>query len=197
MGRRAVPRDERHAQLKDVARELVKSNGVAALTMTALAEASGAAKPVVYSHFKNREAVAIALIDDHFQSAINYVLRRVADATNLEEHLTKLIESAIEYEIASDSLIRKITNGFSSSEVLNEVYKVHQANFRKMYKELLEEQSVPEDIAEIASHGLSGLLDQYLQEYANNSNTPKVRAVIKSMLLASINSLERVPTAIC
>jgi len=59
--RRRWPREKRRRQLIDVAWRLVRNKGSDALTLGNLAEHSGVSKPVVYSHFKTREALLAAL----------------------------------------------------------------------------------------------------------------------------------------
>ena len=80
--------------------------------------------PVVVQHqhsgqvlmvgFANREAVAIALLDEHFRAVIQYVRKRLAGATTLEEYFSRLVDSSFEFEGLSDTPVRKITNGFSA-----------------------------------------------------------------------------------
>ncbi len=63
---KVMPRAERRKALLLAARCIVRERGAAALTMQGLADAAGVSKPVVYTHFKNGDAVAIALLDDYF-----------------------------------------------------------------------------------------------------------------------------------
>lgn len=56
---------ERRRQLLDVAESLLEGSGSDALRMDSLASAAGVTRPVVYSHFDNREALIIALLERH------------------------------------------------------------------------------------------------------------------------------------
>lgn len=56
---------ERRRQLLDVAESLLEGSGSDALRMDTLASAAGVTRPVVYSHFDNREALIIALLERH------------------------------------------------------------------------------------------------------------------------------------
>lgn len=48
---------DRHAQLLDVARELIRDEGTDALTLARIAERAGVTKPLVYDHFGTRSRV--------------------------------------------------------------------------------------------------------------------------------------------
>lgn len=56
---------ERRRQLLDVAESLLEGSGSDALRMDTLASAAGVTRPVVYSHFDNRDALIIALLERH------------------------------------------------------------------------------------------------------------------------------------
>jgi AcrR family transcriptional regulator len=56
---------ERRRQLLEVAESLLADGGSDALRMDALAVAAGVTRPVVYSHFDNRDALIIALLEQH------------------------------------------------------------------------------------------------------------------------------------
>ncbi|WP_236034020.1 TetR/AcrR family transcriptional regulator [Belnapia mucosa] len=63
--RRRLSREERHAQLIDTARRLVREEGTDALTLGRLAEQAGVTKPVVYDHFETRNGLLVALFRDY------------------------------------------------------------------------------------------------------------------------------------
>ena len=56
---------ERRRQLLDIAESLLEGSGSDALRMDTLASAAGVTRPVVYSHFDNRDALIIALLERH------------------------------------------------------------------------------------------------------------------------------------
>lgn len=57
--------DVRRRQLLDLAEVLLERGGSDALRMDTLATAAGVTRPVVYSHFDNRDALIIALLERH------------------------------------------------------------------------------------------------------------------------------------
>ena len=56
---------DRRRALLDVALQLAESGGSEAVRMDALARAAGVTRPVVYEHFANREALLVALVEEH------------------------------------------------------------------------------------------------------------------------------------
>jgi AcrR family transcriptional regulator len=67
-----MSRDARHAQLLELAQGLLRSGGIEALTMERLASEAGIAKPVVYRHFSDRDAIVLSLLRSEW--------RRIDDA---------------------------------------------------------------------------------------------------------------------
>ncbi|WP_249998473.1 TetR/AcrR family transcriptional regulator [Actinoplanes sp. M2I2] len=59
--RRRLSKQERHAQLLHVARELIRDAGTDELTLGRLAERAGVTKPLVYDHFGDRAGVLAEL----------------------------------------------------------------------------------------------------------------------------------------
>lgn len=59
--RRRLSREERHAQLLETARALIREAGTDDFTLGRLAEAAGVTKPLVYDHFGDRAGVLAEL----------------------------------------------------------------------------------------------------------------------------------------
>lgn len=60
-GRKRLNREDRHEQLTDVAREMIRTHGTESFTLARLAEAAGVTKPVAYDHFGDRSRVFVEL----------------------------------------------------------------------------------------------------------------------------------------
>lgn len=68
---------QRHAQLLEVAQELIRVDGSDALTLARIAERAGVAKPLVYNHFGTRAAVFAELyraFDERQHAALDAAL---------------------------------------------------------------------------------------------------------------------------
>ena len=122
-------RADRYQQLMTIARQVVAEEGGDALTMTALSELAGVAKPVVYSHFGNSSDVIVELLDTHFEQLTESVNEKVKDAETLQEYVSRLVDASFDFENESDLPIRKITNGFSADKRVNEAYLRHEDEF--------------------------------------------------------------------
>lgn len=59
--RRRLSKQDRHAQLLEVARELIRDAGTDELTLGRLAERAGVTKPLVYDHFGDRSGILAEL----------------------------------------------------------------------------------------------------------------------------------------
>lgn len=62
-----MSRDARRAQLLELAQGLLRAGGIDALTMERLAAEAGIAKPVVYRHFTDRDAIVLSLLRSEWQ----------------------------------------------------------------------------------------------------------------------------------
>ncbi|KAA8997673.1 TetR/AcrR family transcriptional regulator [Affinibrenneria salicis] len=77
--RQRLLREERHAQLTEVAWRIIRTEGTEALTLGHLAQQAGVTKPVVYDHFTNRAGLLAALykeFDDRQTALMDEIIRQ-------------------------------------------------------------------------------------------------------------------------
>ncbi|WP_207573598.1 TetR/AcrR family transcriptional regulator [Mycolicibacterium bacteremicum] len=75
--KKRMSKAQRHAQLLDVAGELIRVEGSDALTLARIAERAGVAKPLVYNHFGTRAGVLAELyraFDERQHAALDAAL---------------------------------------------------------------------------------------------------------------------------
>jgi AcrR family transcriptional regulator len=166
-----MPRAERHVQLLSVAREIISAGGIGALTMSALAERSGAAKPIVYGHFTNSEDVAIALLREHFNHAARFVVRRLKQAATIYEYFDIVIDGLFDYYSIEQWPVRSITNGFSSTSEVNQFYLDRVRKVQQVYVDLLEQQGLASDKARVAAYALMEMIRSTVLEFAPPNNS--------------------------
>jgi AcrR family transcriptional regulator len=183
-----MARADRRRQLLQIARQLVSKEGISALTMMALSERANVAKPVVYSHFPNRSAVAIALLDEHFKAVGLFIRKRLAGASTLEEYFSQLVDASFEFESASDTPVRKITNGFSAGDEVNKAFLRHEEDFRKHWEQLLRMFGVRREAIAVAAYALS-MMDSTVYTFAITAQKKVARETLKAMLLAAVHAL--------
>lgn len=183
---KAMPRSERRKQLLAAARKIVAKGGVTALTMTALSEATGVSKPVVYEHFDNWETVAIALLDDYFEAAVEAVDTAARGAQTLGEYLQLAVDAEFDFQSEHQLSPWGITNGYSASERLNQAYRNLQKITLETFEDLLVQQGVKPDVAKPAGFVLAGMLNNAVYEFASRPNNLVVRETVKTMMSAAL-----------
>lgn len=165
-----MPRAERRAQLLTIAREIIQSGGIGALTMSALAEHSGASKPVVYEHFENSESVAIELLNEFYKNIIQLSHERLVNPETIFDYFDIIVDLMFDYYYQERTLVRMITNGFSANSEVNAYYLEQQEHSHAVYKELLLQQGVPDQTAHVAAYALQEMIGQTVQEFAGADN---------------------------
>jgi AcrR family transcriptional regulator len=179
----------RRQQLLKIARQLVADEGMGALTMMALSERARVAKPVIYSHFSNRSAVAIALLDEHFDALSHFVRQHLVGAKTLEDYLSRMVDAAFEFEGPSETPVRKITNGFSAGDEVNQAFLRYEEAFRKHWEQVLELFGVNRELVSVAAYGLASMMDNAVYTYSISPQQKVARNTLKAMLLAAVGAL--------
>jgi AcrR family transcriptional regulator len=184
-----MARADRRKQLLQIARQLVAKEGTGALTMMALSERAHVAKPVVYSHFANRTEVAIALLDEHYEAIGRFVRERLAGASTVEEYFSRLVDASFEFEGASDTPVRKITNGFSAGDRVNQAFLRHEEEGREHWEQLLELFGVRREAIEVAAYALASTMTNTVYTFAIMPQQKVARETLKAMLSAAMHAL--------
>ncbi|MBA8795650.1 AcrR family transcriptional regulator [Friedmanniella endophytica] len=82
-----MPRDQRRAQLLEVARELFAEKGYYAAAMDDIAEAAGVSKPVLYQHFGSKLELYLALLDASCERLTALLARALASTRDNAERV--------------------------------------------------------------------------------------------------------------
>lgn len=101
-----MARDNRRQQLLAVANRIVAEEGVPALTMERLAVAAVISKPVVYSHFDNRSALLVAMLDDHWRNIDAAVPRAPDEGEAYPDFIRRSIRAYLDTIQAGGSTVR-------------------------------------------------------------------------------------------
>jgi AcrR family transcriptional regulator len=83
---------QRREQLLDAAVDLVEAEGVGALTMERLASRAEVSKPVLYSHFDNRGALLLAVLERCWAELDRRVAARLKVTSTFDDHLRAIVE---------------------------------------------------------------------------------------------------------
>ncbi len=184
-----MPRAERRTQLLSVARGIIRKKGIGGLTMSGLAEAAGASKPVVYEHFENAEAVAVALLENYFETMIDLVAARTANAQTLDEYLSIAIDTQFEYHRKDKLVVRSMTNGHSSSERLNEAYLKLRDSSVETLEELIRQQGASPEASSVAGYVLWDVITGAVFEFGMRPDGEAAQENLKRMVLGAIHAI--------
>lgn len=190
-----MPRQQRRAQLLASARTLLENGGLGALTMEGLARQAGVSKPVVYEHFNNSESVAIAVLEDFYETIIELVDFRTRDAQSLEEYLSIAIDTQFEFHSMGYGAVRCITNGHSSGERLNAVYREQRQGAHETYAELVRQQGAPDPVARVAGYALAEMVSSVIFEFGSDPDVQVARETTKRILAGAIAAIIPAGTA--
>ncbi|WP_432250727.1 TetR/AcrR family transcriptional regulator [Streptomyces sanyensis] len=112
-----TPRTPRAAQIVAAARDLLEECGRDHLTMRALAERIGIRAPSLYKHFRNKEAVEAALVEDRLAemgAALHAALRQASGP----DRVPVLLDAYRRHARAHPALYRLLTAGPLPREAL-------------------------------------------------------------------------------
>jgi AcrR family transcriptional regulator len=186
---RSMPRAERRKQLLFVAKKIIANDGIGALTMSRIALQSGVSKPVVYEHFPNSEAVAIALLNEYFKEIVELVDSRTKGAETLSEYLSIAIDAQFEFHDKDTLSVRGITNGHSASDELNKTYHQMRKITLNTFQELLLQQGVAQPAARAGGFILADLMASGVLEFATWRNNVTAKEILKRMMIGAIDAI--------
>jgi AcrR family transcriptional regulator len=184
-----MPRAQRREQLLGVARRIIQQDGIGALTMSSLAEQSGASKPVVYEHFENAEAVAVALLESYFETMIEMVTARTSEAETLDEYLSIAIDAQFEFHRNNRLVVRSITNGHASGDRLNSVYLQLMDSSVETLQELVRQQGASPETSAAAGYVLCEMIANAVYEFAMHKDAETARETLKSMVIGAVHAI--------
>jgi len=187
---RRIPAAERREQLLDTARTIILKDGAGALTMSALADAVGVTKPIVYKHFGNSEEVVVEILRRYSQASIDYTSVRVSGARTIFDFMDKMIDALFDFIKNEGSLVRSITNGFSSSVKVDAYFLEMQRRSLRVYKHLLTQQGVPEKQASLAAYALIEMINSTITEFADQVDETD-RQTLKQIVRGALRVLVR------
>lgn len=111
-------RAERRELFLDVTADLVRTEGLAAVTMERVATAAGLSKPVVYSHFADRGELLRGLLERCWRDVDSAVQARLSGATTFDQHLEALVVGYFDAIAAQGALVRLMIGNFSHERVV-------------------------------------------------------------------------------
>lgn len=114
-----TPRTARAAQVAAAARDLLEERGHNELTMRALAAHLGIRAPSLYKHFRNKEAVEAALVEDGL-AEMGAALHTALSKASAPDRVPILLAAYRRHALAHPGLYRLATTGPLPREALPE-----------------------------------------------------------------------------
>ena len=128
--RKRLTREQRLAQLLEVARRVIAEEGTDALSLGRLAEAAGITKPTVYDHFGTREGLLTALYRD-FEVRQNLLIdgAMAAGEATLKGKARAIAESYVDCVLAEGREIPGVLAALEGSPELARLKRECQLEF--------------------------------------------------------------------
>jgi hypothetical protein len=99
-----------------------------------------------------------------------------------------VVEAAFAFESVSESPVRKIANGFSAGDEVNQVFLRHEAAFREHWQHLLVLLGVPADRTVVAASILSAMVASAIAT-SKAEDLKQDRATLTLLLTAALDAL--------
>lgn len=182
--RRRLSKPDRHAQLLDVARELIRDAGTDELTLGRLAERAGVTKPLVYDHFGDRAGLLAELYRafearqrDTLEAAIGEVERALPAVAGV------VAGAYIDCCIAEGREMADVVAALAGSSALSRVRQEAEDAYLVMCRTALEPFCDPLDAAGL--HAFVGAADALARTVlAGRIGAARARAVLTRVLIA-------------
>ncbi len=188
-----MKREERRRQLFSAAEVILERDGVAALTMERLAREAGISKPVVYSHFDDREALLLALLEDYWSYLDALVTQRVDESGSFEAQLRQSVSAYFEAVSTRGPALRILMHDLSYEPAVelarqNRHQQVEQRFTRSFRENFGLPKSIAAALAGINRSALEGASTYLLR---NEGRREDVENTYVSFVLGGLEALAR------
>lgn len=146
--RRRMSKADRHAQLLDAARDLIRADGTDEFTLARLAEHAGVTKPLVYDHFGDRSGVLAELYRE-FETRQREMLRAALhEAPSDLAAVSSIVAGAyIECSLAEGRELADVVSALAGSVTLSRLRHEAEEAYLQICRTALESMSGPVDPA--------------------------------------------------
>lgn len=185
-----MPGAQRREQLLQAAADMVREGGLSALTMEALAERADVAKPTVYRHFTNRQAVAAALIDRHFTDLLQFVQSQLSGAPTLSETVARMLTAPAAFEQIRSLPVHGFGSGHSGETEIDAEFMRHTEIFLEHWRQRMEQRGVDPVRARAAAPFLHAMVTEAFRTEGQLQHIPEFeRGVLATMIVGALRAL--------
>ncbi|MGI6879316.1 TetR/AcrR family transcriptional regulator [Microbacterium sp. gxy059] len=158
--RRRMSYDERHLQLRETARALIRDEGTDAFTLARLADRAGVTKPLVYQHFGTRSAVLVELYRE-FKGRAHLALDAALATTgdDLDEVARVIADAYLDCIDAESTEVPGVGGALSGSAELEDLRQEADDAFSARCRAALAPSSPDGGVPDAALHVILGAAD--------------------------------------
>lgn len=163
-----MSRDDRRAQLIDVAARLVVERGVDAVTMEAVGEAAGASKTIGYQYFENLHELLLAVLQRELDALNDYAAPRLREAQGFDDIVRAGVGAWFDLVERRGALIVALTQAGPLQGELEVRRRDFLRNAETLYGRIIAAQfGIDDDVAMAAASillpGIGGALTRWIQ----------------------------------
>lgn len=132
-------REDRRAQLVEVALAIVSTDGADGLTLGRLAERAGVSKPVVYDHFESRSAILLSLFRDFDRRQTEKLVAALAEARpTVEDQANAIASCHVRCVLEHGAELSSIGAALTGSPDLAEVRRRSERNYLELCRRAID-----------------------------------------------------------
>jgi AcrR family transcriptional regulator len=165
-----MAREERRAAILEATAEMVAERGYAEASIDEIVERAGVSAPVLYDHFPSKQALQLALLDEHSHAIVEAVTDSVRGGGSPEERLERGIEAVFSFVASHPFSWRVIFREAPGDPEVARLHRETQAETSRVIAELLagdagdtfredpDRDQAFELVAELLKTGINGLI---------------------------------------
>ncbi|WP_168188780.1 TetR/AcrR family transcriptional regulator [Thermoflavimicrobium daqui] len=126
--------------------------------MDDIANVAGVAKGTIYYHFKSKEELFSALMDEGIESLIDCVKRNVSLYSNPIERLNALIHAQIQFFIENQKLAKLLLSEVFGTKERQQLFRKRIREYMQLIEQILQDGKESGELSVIHSHELASAI---------------------------------------
>lgn len=175
-------------RILSVALALFRERGFAGTTMRRVAEEAGLSLGAAYHHFDSKQAIVAAFYQQQIEAHEEAARSGMAQARGLRDRLGIAVHTALDVRGLDRKLLRELAPLVVGPDESLSAFSATTAELRRrsiqLYRDALEDPSIPEDLRDVAALALWALQMGLLLYFANDESPRqrKTRALVDGSL---------------
>ena len=187
-----IARADRRALLLDAAAALVKTDGIDALSMEAVADKAGVSRPLVYKHFANRSEVLTELYRRETTEVHEELSRAVTSAPTVLDAYRALVRGSLAAAAVHGSAFATLRSaGVSNAALRKEQRSRDGLTARYFARRTVRELSIDEERARPATALLLSMIDHVLAQWRRRPTAERAASLEETYMTIVSAALDR------